>query len=313
MVTVAQKTRIRFTGAGAPSKDVAQLATSHPFDVKFLLTDHKLHNLPEISLKPQQYANWTVKDQGDRPTCTAFAASACVELLRAGQGDTFNELSPQFLYWYMRRTNWPDGTWLPQDWAIGATKLKQAGQILKTRGICPIGLCDYDSTGSHYPNPAHREGDKPPTQAADMAALKVADAIYGAPPFGQKRGLGIARKVYDLLHDHGHVAIAAPVFGALGDDTYQNAITDQSGVVRDRNDENISSGHTVCVVGFQPAPSVEAEPTGGWFIFRNSLGTSWATHPRTEGKAPRVPHEGYGAVSATYVEKYCWEYLCLTL
>jgi hypothetical protein len=154
----------------------------------------------------------------------------------------------------------------------------------------------------------------PPTLGANTKALelKATNVIYRAPPF-QSRPLGIARTIYDLLRDHGHVAIATPVFGVMGDDTYQNSITDQSGVVRDPKDEAIRSGHTVCVVGFQPAPSAEAEATGGWFIFRNSLGTTWANDPRTDGNAPRVPHDGYGAISATYVEKYCWEYLSLTL
>ena len=64
-------------------------------------------------------------------------------------------------------------------------------------------------------------------------------------------------------------------------------------------------GHAVAVVGFEPSSS---EPTGGWFIFRNSMGLNFG-RIRDGDAVPQVPADGFGAISATYVENYCWELL----
>ncbi len=61
-------------------------------------------------------------------------------------------------------------------------------------------------------------------------------------------------------------------------------------------------GHAVCVVGFVP---YQWEPSGGYFVIRNSWGTDWGYELPTAG--PYGPAPGYGTISASYVENYLWE------
>ena len=63
----------------------------------------------------------------------------------------------------------------------------------------------------------------------------------------------------------------------------------------------------MCVTGFEPD---NLEPTGGYFIVRNSWGTSWASGAPAAGSS-YAPEPGYGEVSATYVDAYCWEFFQL--
>ena len=63
----------------------------------------------------------------------------------------------------------------------------------------------------------------------------------------------------------------------------------------------------MCAVGFEPDPE---EPTGGYFIIRNSWGTAWSSQAPSPGNT-YSPGPGYGEVSATYVDAYLWELLVL--
>ena len=69
-----------------------------------------------------------------------------------------------------------------------------------------------------------------------------------------------------------------------------------------------TDGHVVCVTGFIPDP---AEPLGGWFVFRNSWGLEFASHATLPDSGPTSGTRGYGLLSATHVNNYCWEYLVL--
>jgi hypothetical protein len=68
----------------------------------------------------------------------------------------------------------------------------------------------------------------------------------------------------------------------------------------------VSGGHCVCVTGFVPDPT---EEVGGHFIIRNSWGTIWGASLPAAGY--NAPEPGYGEVSASYVDMYCWELLQL--
>lgn len=285
-------------GAAAPS--VAALSSARdlrsPADVRA-----KLQGLKAVDLVKGRYGKWPIlHDQGDRQTCIAFAVTACLELLRAGQSGAFASLSPQFVYWHMRTGKWPPP--LPPGWEDGATKLSHAQQVLATYGFCSWQACPSDSS---LPPGASLEGPEPSAAAkAEGAAHLVPNGVYQP-----EQVPGIARQVYDQLAQDRPVAIAIPVYSPADGSglTNWNVGMSSGEVVDPYKDEFrvFNSGHAVCVVGFQPDP---LEPGGGWFIFRNSIGLNWASGLWDGDDAPRIPGRGYGAISATYVEGYCWEF-----
>lgn len=261
--------------------------------------DLRLHRRTAIDLLDGRDQDWLVRDQEDRPTCIAFAAVAAVELLFSRRGKPFEELSTQFVYWNMRK-NPPPGD-LPPDWTEGATKLGQARDVIATMGVCAAAKCPYVAP---LPNGMPVEGSPPDLDASrDAATRRVADIFYRDIP------RDAARLVYDHLRQGRPVAIAIPQFAAdplAARTNWDDPWVISSGEVFDPLPGTVqASGHSVCITGFQPDP---AEAMGGWFIFRNSLGTRWAQDaPDPSGPLPHVPQRGYGAISATYVDKYCWE------
>ena len=55
-------------------------------------------------------------------------------------------------------------------------------------------------------------------------------------------------------------------------------------------------------LGFAPDP---AEPMGGYFVLRNSWSGAWgAGNPSPNSKGPE---QGYGWISASYIENHLWE------
>jgi hypothetical protein len=262
-----------------------------------------------------RYRSWPVEDQSPRQTCVAFAATACIELLRAGQGTVFAPLSPQFLYWHIRTHPWAGDP--PPGWAEGAIKLGYAKEILAVNGICGWTVCPYVAQLA----PAEPLQGPMPTASAEAEGLanRIPNGFYVdyPNPDPASRPTGIARRIYDILAQHRPVAISLPVFylspaGSLT--TWNNPQTTASGQVRDPPPgAAVSSnstgpgtpGHAVCVIGFQPDVD---ELTGGWFIFRNSMGNDWADALDAENTVPPVVKaRGYGAISASYVEHCCWE------
>jgi hypothetical protein len=307
-------TRRRATGAAPPSVAALNMlhSTSRPIVARHfrrpLLSDRI--NL----LSKAQLQSWTLADQQPRPTCVAFAAAACIELLRAGQTTHFTALSPQFLYWQMRMRQWP-GDPVP-GWAQGATKLGYAKTVLAENGICTEQKCRYATSLAPLQGPA------PTTTAiAEAKQNRIFDISYSDYPDPTTRPAGIAAQLYGFLHQNRPVAISFPLFflnpNHSNADTLNNQDSENSGRIEDPPanlvvppDPATAAAHAVCVVGFEPDPD---EPTGGWFIFRNSFGENWALAIDPEMTSPPiVPALGYGAISATYVERYCWEIFCPT-
>lgn len=124
------------------------------------------------------------------------------------------------------------------------------------------------------------------------------------------------------------VAVGLPMYkikDAVYPDGFTNSNTLITGVVNgppsvcaqglEMTAERVSA-HQVCVVGFQLDSKA---PGGGWFIFKNSWGYAFATSPKDEfdttskPRLPFVPGTGYGAISAGYLNEFCWEYLCIDL
>ncbi len=93
--------------------------------------------LPSIPLEDDILENWRVVDQRPRNTCVAFAAAACAELLYARMDNALPEmLSPQFLYWMMRRRYGLVANEAPPGYQRGATRISQVLDVLSNAGIC---------------------------------------------------------------------------------------------------------------------------------------------------------------------------------
>jgi len=127
-------------------------------------------------------------------------------------------------------------------------------------------------------------------------------------------GEGTASKVLDFLRSGLPVAVGVPLFqhaSGLSNWTLPSAI--RTGCVPCPEDAGApllegprSDGHVVCITGFTPDPS---EPLGGWFIFRNSWGLEYASHAAIPVAGRTSGVRGYGCLSATHLDLYCWEYL----
>ncbi|MEM7254698.1 MAG: C1 family peptidase [Pseudomonadota bacterium] len=272
---------------------------------------------PTVDLGKDFVGSWPAEFQGKRNTCVAFAVKSCLELQIARKSESNPKLlSAQFLYYHMRKSD-PDQT--PPGWCTGATKLGYARSVLAENGICVEADRTYDLDA---------EGDGPaPSPQAEAAAVKYPEGCYADYPSVDKRPTrGVARQVYDQLNTHQRpVAIALLMFKTNGgqtnwtfDDPTMTQDPWDSGIVRGPGEpkavnivgetvyESLEAlGHAVCVIGFQQDPE---EATGGWFIFRNSWGMDFANRFQSMGAVPRVPAAGFGAISATYVDNYCWEW-----
>ena len=263
-------------------------------------------------LETVRYERWFIPDQRPRETCIAYAASACIELLRARQDPDFEPLSAQFLYWYMRTTAPKSNR--PPGWAEGATRLSYAKAVLEKYGICREAVC---RSGLEPDLPL--EGREPSCEANKEAEKNriTSDTDYLDSREATQRE-GIAKRIYDLLSTGRPVAIALPEFPKNPGSTatnWNNPTSWGSGIVADPSPDlvlrepgnPVGPGHAVCIVGFQR----DHGPAGGWFLFRNSLGGGWAySIDPTRPHSPHIPAPGYGAISADHIERYCWEMLC---
>lgn len=257
--------------------------------------------LPPIGASPTsggsvdlRLANWHVRNQGDRGTCVAFATAACFEHFQAQvPSGALSDRAEQFLYWVIKTSTQDPiptqhGTWL-----------RFARDGLISHGLCREALQPY------HPVPDSMIAGLAPGVPAlqDGMANRHASATQISNPNGAAaRVLGTLRQ--------GHVAaVSLPVFKDPltppgGPTNWTTGAGWAYGRVLDPPTHAVvDGGHCVCVVGYVPD---SAEESGGYFIIRNSWGTAWGN----QNPLPNVslaPEQGYGVVSATYVDQYCWE------
>lgn len=315
---------LRAFGAAAPTVQcLSELARRQFLERIAAPTEEaqRLSGLEDLDLAgPDLIRQWYPEEQGEtRQTCIAFTVAAGIELLTYRRSGSLIRMSPQFLYWHMRMAVDPGDS--PPGWASGATKLSHAREVLARFGICTWDESPYFDTvrtiaGIEPDAEAKAEALRWRTTVAD-------DQYFDYPDPSTPRPAGVARKVYDQLALGRPVAVAVPQFA----ESPGSPVTNWGGLFAQRNgripdpspdaavpDEDhgaATPGHSVCVVGFQGDPS---EATGGWFIFRNSVGGNFASeYDPDRPQPPRIPARGFGAISATYVEKFCWEWLSLSL
>lgn len=252
-------------------------------------------------------APWELGDQTGHPSCVGFVVAACVELMRARSsgGMPFVPQSPIFLYRKIREATWPGPP--PPDWDEGAVKLGQAARILETVGICSL---------ERWPanNPALNPSGADATAAeAEAMVNRISGHQYLDWGTVDPRH-NVALSLYTELAAGRPVGVTLPEFRVEHGDwpDWHSTAALATGEVPDPETEVQMSGHAVCLIGFQPSAT---EPMGGYFLFRNSWGTEWATDAPNgpPERTPYVPTPGYGTISATHLERYASEMLSLAL
>lgn len=247
---------------------------------------------------------WPVRDQGyAEPTCVPFTANACLERAALKPGLGAERLASVFLYQRIRSRFGPAQ-------GKGGSKLTEIAATMPASGVCREALW--------------RDSETPMAQPSDAALQDALTRRRGAECTdlgwqAANRPSGAARVVLQLLRQGLPVAITMPTFRdpASGSTitNWTDAYARVTGEVRPKKDEwDFVGGHAVCILGFQPAIK---DPLGGYFVFRNSWGSRFATQPLSPPAAkagekpvsPTVPGIGYGVIGASQIEGYVAEIL----
>lgn len=275
--------------------------------------------LTEIRLEAGVSAQWPPRDQYGRDTCVAFATLAAVELHRALQDDMPpDRLSEEFLHHRMTTAHAlpeAEAAHLPE----GSVLLRQALRALEDDGVVRSKHAPYK------PRAASFSGISKPAMAELLCmAEKIGCRAYGTigspASFDPARidpirpGQQTAQKILDFLRQGLPVVVGVPMFlHPSGLTNWVLPATMRSGVVLCPDDANAPrlkgprlDGHVVCITGFMPASS---DPLGGWFVFRNNWGLEFGTHAAIAAAGQTAGLRGFGLISATHVNSYCWEYL----
>ena len=209
------------------------------------------------------------RDQGQRPTCVAFASVALLEYHLYGASPKTKHHSEQFVYWASK-----DRDGIPN---VDGTYVRTGRNVLKSQGAC------LDKTWRYSKLPAATQGQGPPPAGAEeeAAQYKWADSHSLSP----KDPTGIRER----LDDGRPVVLSVHTF-----DSWDYPLTQNTGEIPMPFPGTPSDGgHAVCVVGYELQ---SAAPGGGVFIFRNSWG-------KTFGRTGRFG-KGYGTLFFDYVRQY---------
>jgi hypothetical protein len=213
-------------------------------------------------------------------------------------GGSIDDQSEQFLYWDIK-TNSPD-----PDKLIDGTWIEFAFSSLQNAGICSEHTWPYNMVFD--PTNIGQGGPNLPSATARSTALSL--RCTAAVHERVSTGSGNAQLVLDALTtNHRPVAIALPVFADPSvpqGNNWETSVGVSYGLVLDPPPTSfVDGGHCVCVTGFAPDP---LEPLGGYFIIRNSWNSTWGAQLPAANYFG--PEPGYGQVSASYVDRYLWEY-----
>jgi hypothetical protein len=212
-----------------------------------------------------------VRNQRSRGTCVSFTLSALNEYIWRRRGRV-RDLSEQHLYYEIKLIDGiPNGC---------GTYQVEAVKALRDRGQCRETIWPYD------PNPpCNNHGTLPPAARTNGRIYRLNTIQVPARDVSAyKRHMARQRPV----------TLSIPVY----DSWYQSAETRRSGRITMRiGNEQASGGHAVMLVGYQDSA---ASPGGGYFLVRNSWGTtSWGY---------QCPYgAGYGTIPYQYITNDAWE------
>lgn len=200
----------------------------------------------------------TVRDQGARNTCLAFAVTTAHEVIRNGHSGVIEDLSEEVLYWGCKQI---DGDGEPGSvFLSAAAALMQWGQPREE--LWPYND-NRDDTCLSY---------RPPNGALD------ATICFKAP---MRRIAANIQNIKSWLSRRYTVA--------LGIILYQSFYTPFQGTIPlPVSDEELTEGHAVLVVGYEDGSA----SGGGFLILRNSWGLDWGE--RGYGYLPYAYIDLYG-------------------
>lgn len=258
-----------------------------------------------IDLAPRY---WTAEDQGLRGTCVAFAATACFEFQKITNGGlgVNADFSEEFLFYAMRHKISPTPN--PTD----VPKLLHARDALIDWGICHFTNHSYNYEMKNR-DPLSVVKVPPPAALTEATQYKVNKANIIYEDKGKSGYIpNAANKIYRLLEAKQPVALCIQTFSGSngGLDNWKTGDAIDRGSVADPVLDKMvpSGGHCVCVVGLARS----TDGTRDFFIVRNSWGTGWGKKPESHPWGIRLPDQGYGAVSAAYVDACSYELMQLT-
>jgi C1A family cysteine protease len=205
-----------------------------------------------------------VRNQRRRGTCVAHACVAVREFL-LGEQSTGGDFSEQFLYWRCKEVDGrpsSSGTWI----RVGMERLQEDG-------VCVEEVWPYN------PDPIPgKEGQGPPPPGAKEAAQRY---TIGDAPKLQARWVTSLR---ETLAGGKLIAFGVPVY------TYwlREPVRSSGDIRMPLSSDHKEGGHAMCMVGYEDDPDV---PGGGFFIVRNSWGTTWGSNSALEPGYCRIPYD----------------------
>lgn len=248
------------TGAVLPSEEEIAAATAIPATVTRASVPAAFHFVHDM---------FAVRNQGGRGTCVAYTVTAVNEYRLSKNFDRFVDLSEQHLYFEAKQL---DG--MPS--AFGTT-IGAAARALGTRGQCRESIWPYrddvfQNTNVHGSMPANARSNGV-RFLCNLQQLNPRDVAGIRAALASRKPVAIAVPFYPLSWRTRNIDVTGEIKMPMGS---------QNG------------GHAVCLVGYQDDSS---SPGGGFFILRNSWGTtSW-------GKACSYGM-GYGTIPYGYIQQY---------
>lgn len=210
-----------------------------------------------------------VRNQGQRGTCVAHAGAAVREYLLQQKPPAL-EFSEQFHYWDCKQNDL-----IPN---LPGTYIKTSMARLQESGIPLEAAWPYNSN----PIPGN-EGQGPAPQGAAEAAVKY--RITKSTRLVPTDVEGLCQS----LSENKPISFAVPVYNYW----FAEPVRSSGDVRLPLPGEPLAGGHAMCMVGYQQD---EATPGGGYFLVRNSWGTSWASRSAVE--------PGYARIPFAYIRQY---------
>jgi hypothetical protein len=252
--------------------------------------EHQGEPAPSVDLKNLLTP---VRNQFFRGTCVAFTAVALLESKVLRDTHQQVDLSEQYVY-YLARQNDPDKQ---ED----GTYFQYAADGLLQRGACLESLWPY--------NPYNDWAQALrfvtfPYSLSDLDSDAKTHRIAGYSAFPAH---AVATMKQALLNQQ-PVAVGVPVFR----DAWMNGFTESTGEIqmpltRSNPDgtemllDMVVGGHAIPLIGYRDTPDpndvANYRPGGGYFAFKNSWGTPWASNNMADGP-------GFGILPYAYLEKY---------